>query len=62
MQNAPKADDKNYSRIISTQQSVISSVLSTAMKIGEARLQKGKKDQFEEILALIKHEQDKSKS
>ena len=62
METKPKADDKNYARIISTQQSVIASIFSMASKIDVERLRKGKTNEFEDILAAIKREQEKQQA
>lgn len=51
------AEDKNFPKLLSTQQAIAASVFSTAARIDENQLRKQAQDKLSEILDLIRSEQ-----
>lgn len=49
--------DKNYQKIMSTQQSIMSSVFSTQARIDEARLRRQNDDKLEEVLRELRQQE-----
>lgn len=54
MRVKPDPESKNYNKTLSTQQSTIATVLSTAARIDEARLRRAQTDKLDELLDLVK--------
>lgn len=54
MRIVPDPESKNYNKTLSTQQSTIATVLSTAARIDEARLRREQTDKLDELLSLVR--------
>lgn len=57
MRHQPAVSDPNFAKIISTQQSVASSVFSTTARINEANLRRVQSDKMQELLDELRAEE-----
>ena len=54
----PNPTDKDFAKIMSTQQSIAASVFSTAARIDETQLRRQNADKLDEILEIVRQEED----
>jgi hypothetical protein len=52
-------EDKNFAKLMSTQQSIMSSVFSTTARIDDALLQRAKTDEMDQVLGVLAEEAKK---
>lgn len=55
----PDPADKDFGRILSTQQAIAASVFSTAARIDETALRRQNADKVDEILRICREEEEK---
>lgn len=57
MRLRPAADNPNYYKVISVQQSIISNVFTTTARINEAELKRKQDDKMKALLEALRQEQ-----